>query len=78
MIAIGSESAGQRRAPKVTRGPRPRKVFGRREAEIDGKAWRFELRADGLHVRRKRARKERVLTFKDALQAAQGQLLMKL
>lgn len=55
-----------------------RHVFGRREAIVEGKVMRFELRADGLHVWRYRSRKRRVLTFVDAVHAANGQGLLKL
>ena len=55
-----------------------RKLFCKREAEIDGKRYRFELRADGIHVRRWKSRKVKVLTFIDALQVTNGQELLKL
>ena len=57
---------------------RARKRFCWREAAVDGKTVRFELRADGLHVRRKRSRKVRVITFADAWLVSQGQGLLKL
>ena len=42
---------------------RPRKVLGRRTVEIDGQAWRFEQRADGLWVRQKHKRRVVRLSF---------------
>ena len=55
-----------------------RRVFGRREASVDGKVMRFEMRADGVHVRRKRGRKDRLVTFTDLVHVANGQGLFKL
>ena len=55
-----------------------RTVFGRMEALIEGKTIRFEMRRDGIHVRRKRSRKERVISFMDAWNVSQGQGLLKL
>jgi hypothetical protein len=55
-----------------------RRVFGRREAIVEGKTMRFEMRADGVHVRRKRGRKDRLVTFTDLVRVANGQGLLKL
>lgn len=42
---------------------------------LDGNLVRFVLlRADGLHVRRGRRRKERIVSFQDLLDLAEGQL----
>lgn len=57
---------------------KPRTVFGRREAEVEAKTWRFEMRVDGVHVRRKRSRKVRVLNWTDLVHASIGQGLLKL
>lgn len=55
---------------------RQRKVFGRREADIDGRSYRFELRHDGLWVLPKYARKSKLkpMTFADLVDHSQGQL----
>lgn len=46
---------------------------------IDGSNIRFQLnRATGLHVRRGRRRKERIVGFRDLLDLAEGQLRMNL
>lgn len=55
---------------------RVRKLFCRREADIEGKTVRFEMRADGIHVRRKHSRKVRVLSWRDACCAVNGQGLL--
>ena len=47
---------------------RTRKVFGRRTATIDGKQYRFELHADGLHVRRLHSRQPVILAFSTILE----------
>lgn len=56
----------------------PRTLFCKMEFRHCGVIWRAELRADGLHLRRKHSRKFRVLPLVDALMAVQGQMLMKL
>jgi hypothetical protein len=47
-------------------------------AMVDGKPVRFELPADGLHVRPKygRRKSERLLTFADLAHTARGQKLL--
>lgn len=62
----------------VSKATRPRRVFGRREAEVGGKTMRFEMRVDGVYVRRKHGRKQRVLSWDDLVCAAGGQYLLKL
>ncbi len=62
----------------VQKGTRVRKVFGRREAEVDGHVVRVELRADGVHVRRKRSHRDHIITFRDLWCVANGQGLLRL
>lgn len=57
---------------------RPRKVFGRRIVELSGARYRFELRPDGLFVRKLYARQGRTVSFWDLLASAEGQKLMPL
>jgi hypothetical protein len=45
------------------------------EVEIEGVVYRFGMRQDGVHVRRKCSRKSFVVKFSDLLTLAQGQLL---
>lgn len=52
----------------------PRTVFGRLERNVEGHPYKFEMKADGLHVRKKRSRKEQVVSFLQLLDAATGQL----
>jgi len=73
--AAGSDSTT---APPAARKQPVRKVFGRREALVNGITVRFELRSDGVHVRRKRSRKMRVISFLDLWLVSQGQGLLKL
>jgi hypothetical protein len=56
----------------------PRKRFCKLEFVVDKITYRAELRADGLHVRRKGSPKFRVLAMRDALQVLNGQGLLKL
>ena len=70
-------AADGQQVPPVAK-TRPRRVFGRREAVVDAKTMRFEMRADGVHVRRKRARKERLVTWVDLVHMAEGQGLLRL
>jgi len=58
----------------MTQTKRPRKVFGCLFADLDGGRVRFELRRDGLFVRRLYQRGWRKLTFTELLDAAQQQL----
>lgn len=62
----------------AAKAPRVRKVFCRREIEIDGKRMRFELRADGVWLWRRKSRKKKVVTFRDLVTVANGQGLLKL
>ena len=61
-----------------TKQAKVRHVFGRREAEVELKTWRFEMRNDGVHVRRKRSRKVRVVSWTDLVHVSEGQGLLKL
>lgn len=56
------------------------RVRGRRDAVVDGKWWRFEMRSSGVVVRRFRGRRTRqkVVTFQDLVHVAAGQGLLKL
>lgn len=55
---------------------RPRKVFGRRRAEVEGATILVELRQDGLWLWRKHERKNKAthLTVAQLVDAANGQL----
>jgi hypothetical protein len=57
---------------------RRRRVYGRRVSTVGGSDYRIELRADGVWVREKWARKERHLTFADVVDLAFGQLSFRL
>lgn len=57
---------------------KPRKVFGRREATVGDKTFRFEMRNDGLHLWRKRSRKQKHVSWVDLVHVADGQALLKL
>lgn len=52
-----------------------RKVFGRRDVELEGKVWRFELRSDGVWCWPLRRRRRQQLTFLDLAHASEGQAL---
>lgn len=54
-----------------------RRIFGKREALIEGKTIRFEMRVDGIWVWRKRSRRKFRVSFADLWQMANGQFLMK-
>ena len=63
----------------------PRKMRARRKRargiikRVDGSRVRFALhRTDGLHVRRGRRRKERVVSWQQLLDLAEGQIRMNL
>lgn len=64
--------------------PPPEKMRARRKPRgiikrVDGSAVRFALdRRDGLHVRRGRRRKERVVSWQQLLDLADGQIRMNL
>ena len=66
--------------PNAAKKERKRLVLGRREATVEGKLYRFELQADGVHVRVKKGwrKKERVVFFADMVHVANGQGLLKL
>lgn len=55
-----------------------RKVFGRREANVDGVIVRIEMREDGLHIWRKRSQKRKHITFDEVWSIALGQGLLRL
>jgi hypothetical protein len=57
------------RKPPTRRGIRKR---------IDGAIFRFALSRSGLSVRRGRSRPERLITFQDLADLAEGQLKMNL
>jgi len=50
-----------------------RRVFGRRRVTVENQPMVFELRADGLHVRKLRARRWHHLSFHELRDAALGQ-----
>jgi hypothetical protein len=50
-----------------------RKVFGRREVEIDGRKWLFEMRKDGVWCWPKRKHKHIRISFHEVAQLSQGQ-----
>jgi hypothetical protein len=52
---------------------RPRKVFGRRLVEFDGRMYRIEMRNDYILVRKIRGRRTYTLGLTDVVQAALGQ-----
>jgi len=52
-------------------------VFGRVTAQIGPDRYKFELRADGLHVRQHRSRTVQILTFKSILNGCQNSITMK-
>lgn len=56
----------------------PRQMFCWREFQFEGVTYRAELRADGLHLRRKHSPKFTVLPLQDALMAVNGQALLRL
>lgn len=53
---------------------KPRAVRGRRDAVVDGAAWRFELQAGGVVLWRKGTRRKFILTFPQLADAGRGQL----
>lgn len=59
-------------------GKKPRKVFGRREAVVDQKTMRFEMRANGVHLWRKHSPKKKLVTWTDLVHVAEGQGLLRL
>jgi hypothetical protein len=60
--------------PAARKRLKPRGVVRR----IDGSVARFALHRDGLHVRRGRRSKERVVSFADLFDLAEGQFRMNL
>lgn len=67
--------------PTTEKQPRKkpvRRVFGRRVVCVEGHDVRFELRADGLHVKRLRVsrKKEKHLTFVQLRDVADGQKIL--
>ena len=55
------------------KGPKPRKVFGRRMAVIDGVKWKFEMRKDRVYAREYRKHREWLIPFQQFLRLARIQ-----
>lgn len=51
-------------------GPRPRRVFGRRTADVAGVEYRFEMGPDGVAVRAKHGRERVLLGFESLVGVA--------
>ena len=56
---------------------RTQRIFGRRVVTVEGKQVRIEMRKDGVYVRPRYARRERVVSFTDLVTTAMGQLTMR-
>lgn len=59
-----------------TKKPARERVHGRVRTILNNGEWVFELRHSGITFRRYRGRKAKKMTFKELMEAAEGQFLM--